>query len=137
MEIRSCTTTNLFELKGDVPRTVLWLAHNLKSYKDMFFLCTEHSMAQDLEENVVMTDSLTFFSRLTSNLKKADPDICMRSSKDGTHCEYIAVYVDGLAISMTDPQAFCDTLKKKYKLKLKRVGPLRCHLGCGYTRDEH
>ena len=37
----------------------------------------------------------------------------MRSSKDGTHYEYIAaVYVDDLAICMKDPQAFCDTLKK-------------------------
>ena len=37
---------------------------------------------------------------------------------------------------MKDPQAFCDTLKEKYKLKLKAVGPLSYHLGCGYTRDE-
>ena len=37
---------------------------------------------------------------------------------------------------MKDPQAFCDTLKEKYKLKLKGVGPIKYHLGCGYTRDE-
>ena len=37
---------------------------------------------------------------------------------------------------MKDPQAFCDTLKEKYNLKLKGVGPLSYHLGCGYTRDE-
>ena len=37
----------------------------------------------------------------------------MRSSKDGTHYEYIAVYVDDLAICMKDPQALCDTLKEK------------------------
>ena len=29
---------------------------------------------------------------------KADPDIWMKSSKDGNHYEYIAVYVDDLAI---------------------------------------
>ena len=34
------------------------------------------------------------------------------------------------------PKAFCDTLKEKYKLKLKEVGPINYHLGCGYTRDE-
>ena len=51
-------------------------------------------------------------------------DIWMRSSKDGTHYEYIAVYVDDSAICMKDPQAFCDTLKQKYKLRLKGVGPL-------------
>ena len=60
----------------------------------------------------------------------------MRSSKDGTHYEYIAVYVDGLAICMKNPQAFCDTVKQIYKIKLKGVGPLSYHLDCGYTRDE-
>ena len=37
---------------------------------------------------------------------------------------------------MSDPQAFCYTLKEKYKLRLKGVGPLSDHLRCGYTRDE-
>ena len=50
--------------------------------------------------------------------------------------EYIAVYDDDLAICMKDPKPFCDTLKEKYKLKLKGVGPINYHLGCGYTRDE-
>ena len=67
---------------------------------------------------------------------KADPDIWMKSSKDANHYEYIAVYVDDLAICMKDPRSFCDTLKEKYKLKLKGVGPINYHLGCGYTRDE-
>ena len=49
-------------------------------------------------------------------------------SKNGTHYEYIAVYVDDLAISKQDPLAFCDTLKEKYKLKLKGVGPTSYHL---------
>ena len=34
---------------------------------------------------------------------KADPDIWMKWSKDGTQYEYIAVYVDDLAICMQDP----------------------------------
>ena len=55
---------------------------------------------------------------------KANPDIWMKSSKDDNHYEYIAVYVDDLAIYMKDPKAFCDTLKEKYKLKLKGVGPI-------------
>ena len=67
---------------------------------------------------------------------KADPDIWMKSSKDGSHYEYIAVYVDDLAICMKDPTSFCDTLKEKYKLKLKGVSPINYHLGFGYTRDE-
>ena len=67
---------------------------------------------------------------------KADPDIWMKLSKDGTHFECIAVYVDDLAICMQDSQAFCETLKRKTKLKLIGVGPLSYHLGGGYTRDE-
>ena len=61
----------------------------------------------------------------------------MKLSKDGSHYEYIAVYVDDLAICMKDPKSFCDTLKEKYKLKWKGVGPINYHLGCGYTRDEN
>ena len=53
----------------------------------------------------------------------------MKLSKDDTHYEYIAVYVDDLAICMQDPQAFCDTLKEKFKLKLKGVDPISYHLG--------
>ena len=45
---------------------------------------------------------------------RADPDIWMKPSKDGSHYEYIAVYVDDLAICMKDPKSFCDTLKEKY-----------------------
>ena len=83
-----------------------------------------------------MTSIVTFFYKRISNLQKADPDIWMRSSKDGSHYGYIAVYVDDLAIWMKDPQAICDTLKEVYKHKLKGVGPLSYHLGCGYSRDE-
>ena len=41
----------------------------------------------------------------------------------------MAVYVDDLAISMKDPKSFCDTLKERYKLKLKGVGPINSHPG--------
>ena len=44
---------------------------------------------------------------------KADPDIWMKSSKDGSHYEYIAVYVDDLAICMKDPKSFFVTHSKK------------------------
>ena len=48
----------------------------------------------------------------------------MRPEPGGTCYEYIAVYVDDLAIAAKDPQAFCNELKEKYNLKLKGVGPL-------------
>ena len=67
---------------------------------------------------------------------RADQDTWMKYSKDGSHYEFIAVYVDDLAICMKDPKSFCDTLKEKYILKLREVAPISYHLGCGYTRDE-
>ena len=66
---------------------------------------------------------------------KADPDVWMRPEPGGTFYEYIAVYVDDLAIAAKDSQAFCNELKKKYNLKLKGVGPLEYHLGCTYKKD--
>ena len=66
---------------------------------------------------------------------KADPDVWMRPEPGGTCYEYIAVYVDDLAIAAKDPQAFCNELKNKYNLKLKGVGPLEYHLGCTYKKD--
>ena len=66
---------------------------------------------------------------------KADPDAWMRPDPGGTCYEYIAVYVDDLAIAAKDPQAFCNELKKKYNLKLKGVGPFEYHLGCTYNKD--
>ena len=66
---------------------------------------------------------------------KDDPDAWMRPEPGGTCYEYIAVYVDDLAIAAKDPQVFCNELKKKYNLKLKGVGPLEYHLGCTYKKD--
>ena len=66
---------------------------------------------------------------------KADHDVWMRPEPGGTCYEYIAVYVDDLAIAAKDPQAFCHELKKRYNLKLKGVGPLEYHLGCTYKKD--
>ena len=37
---------------------------------------------------------------------------------------------------MQAPHTFGDILNKKYKLKLKGVGPIGYHLGCGYKSDE-
>ena len=66
---------------------------------------------------------------------KADPDAWMRPEPGGTCYEYIAVYVDDIAVAAKDPQAFCNELKKKYNLKLKGVGPLEYHHGCTYKKD--
>ena len=78
---------------------------------------------------------LDILQELKFKPSKADPDVWMRPEPGGTCYEYIAVYVDDLAIAAKDPQAFCNELKKKYNLKLKGVGPLEYHLGCTYKKD--
>ena len=65
---------------------------------------------------------------------KAEPDIWMR--KNGAIYEYIAVYVDDLAIAAKDPKSITDTLMEKYEFKLKGTGPITFHLGCDFFRDK-
>ena len=55
--------------------------------------------------------------------------------RNGEIYEYIAVYVDDLAIAAKDPKALCDLLINKYKYKLKGTGPISFHLGCDFFRD--
>ena len=66
---------------------------------------------------------------------QVDPDVWTRPEPGGTCYEYIAVYVDDLAIAAKDPQAFCNELRKRYNLKLKGAGPLEYHLGCTHKKD--
>jgi hypothetical protein len=67
---------------------------------------------------------------------RADSDVWMKKNEEFELWEYIAVYVDDLALSMKDPKAFNEKLTEKYKLKLKGVGPIHYHLGVEYTRDK-
>ena len=67
---------------------------------------------------------------------KAEPDIWMKKSDDGTHYEYVAVYVDDLAMAMDDPKEFATYLEKHYGFKLKGTGPISFHLGMNLHRDE-
>lgn len=60
----------------------------------------------------------------------------MRLSQDHDVYEYVAVYVDNLAIAMKDPTPFVTTLEEKYKFKLKGTGPIEFHLGCDFVRDK-
>jgi hypothetical protein len=64
---------------------------------------------------------------------KAEPDIWMR--RVNNHYEYIATYVDNLAISSKDPKAITDTLMNKYNFKLKGTGEIECHLGMSFHRN--
>ena len=65
---------------------------------------------------------------------KGETDIWMR--RRGDLYEYIAVYVDDLAIVSKSPQGIIDVLLNKYKFKLKGTGPISFHLGCDFFRDD-
>ena len=64
---------------------------------------------------------------------RADTDIWMR--RKGNIYEYIAVYVDDLAIAAINPQEIITELENKHQLKLKGVGEMKFHLGCDFFRD--
>ena len=51
-------------------------------------------------------------------------------------CEFVAVYVDDLALALKDPQALLDQLTSDpYNFKLKGSGPITFHLGMDFFRD--
>ena len=73
----------------------------------------------------------TFYEILHQMGFKPSPtgsDTWIKYSKDGSHHEYIAVYVDDIAIYMEDPKPFCD--------KLREIAPFKYHFGCGHTKGE-
>ena len=55
--------------------------------------------------------------------------------KNGNIYEYIATYVDDLAICMKVPTEVTNSLQEKYGYELKGVGPITYHLGSDYKRD--
>jgi hypothetical protein len=65
---------------------------------------------------------------------RAEPDVWVH--KNGERYDYVAVYVDDLAIAMEDPKSFTDTLIERYKFKLKGTGPITFHLGIDFRREE-
>jgi len=65
---------------------------------------------------------------------KAEPDIWLHHS--GSKYEYIAMYVDDLAIAAKDPKQIVDVLMNHYKFKLKGTGPISFHLGMYLLRDD-
>ena len=66
----------------------------------------------------------------------AKASIYTRKCPTVDHYEYIATYIDDLAIITKDPQAFINQLElTPYSLKLKGSGPLNFHLGCRFNGD--
>ena len=64
---------------------------------------------------------------------RAEDDIWMR--KRGEKYEYIARYVDDLAIVSDDPEEIIRCLEEDHKFKLKGTGPINHHLGCDFERN--
>jgi hypothetical protein len=58
-------------------------------------------------------------------------------SKSETTYDYIAVYVDDLAISMKKPKEFVDILEQRNKFKIKGNGPITIELGMDFFRDDY
>jgi hypothetical protein len=65
---------------------------------------------------------------------KAELDIWMRHVD--VHYEYIATYVDDLAISSKDPKAITDILMNKYNIKLKGTREIEYNLGMLFRRND-
>ena len=61
----------------------------------------------------------------------------MKPNKDGTAYEYVACYVDNLAIIASDPGGkFKDLQYDPYNFDFKGSGPLNFHLGYSFGWDE-
>jgi Reverse transcriptase (RNA-dependent DNA polymerase) len=87
------------------------------------------------------TSGVRWHERLSDCLREmgfqaswAEPDIWMR--QNGEIYEYIAVYVDDLAIAAKDPMSIVNVLTNKYKFKLKGTGTIEFHLGMDFFRDD-
>ena len=79
------------------------------------------------------SSGLRWYERLADCLKdmgfspcREEPDIWMRE-KDSLY-EYIAVYIDDLAIAARDSKEITDTLMDRHKFKLKGTEPIKYHL---------
>ena len=87
------------------------------------------------------TSGLRWHERFASVLKelgfepcKTEPDIWLWPN--GTVYEYIAVYVDDLALVMKNPKGFVALSQQKYKFKFKGTGPIDYHLGMNFQREK-
>jgi hypothetical protein len=64
---------------------------------------------------------------------KTENDISMGENQ-GLY-EYIVVYVDDIMIAAKSRAEIIQVLQTEHKLKIKGLGSLKYHLGCGYFCD--
>jgi Reverse transcriptase (RNA-dependent DNA polymerase) len=65
---------------------------------------------------------------------KPEPDIWIR--RNGDLYDYVAVYVDDLAIAMKIPKEFDDILENVHQFKTKGTGPVSFHLGMEFLHED-
>ena len=70
---------------------------------------------------------------------KEEASIFMQKSPTRDCYKYVATYVNGLAITIADPELFIKQLKENtFKVfELKGSGELNFHLGCGFKHDSN
>ena len=66
---------------------------------------------------------------------KADPNVWMRENKEEGVWEYIATWVDDLAIACKDSAEIIRQLREVYNYGIKGDGPIEYHLGGNFDRD--
>ena len=64
---------------------------------------------------------------------KLGPEIYIQQNRN--IYEYIAIYVDSLAISARDPKSLIYSPRNKYKFKLKGTVPISFHLECDFILE--
>ena len=63
----------------------------------------------------------------------AEPDIWMQPN--GKTYEYVAVYIDDLALALKDPEQLINNLQNKHGFKFKGTRPIKYHLGANFERE--
>jgi hypothetical protein len=102
------------------------VGHVLIISQALYGLCSSGARLHDRFADCI--SKLGFFSC------KSEPNIWMRKLDD--MYEYVAVYVDNLAIAMQSHREFADILENKHTLKPKGTGPIIFHLGMAFSCDE-
>ena len=135
-------------IKKDADNPFVWKFKRSIAHQSLLDSLSSHYQGSNLSvqiewengeifDNVLSTIAIDWHERLADCMHnegwppcQAEPDIWMR--KQGTHYEYIAVYVDDLTLAMENPESFIQLLKDKYNFNFKGTGPLTFQLGADF-----
>ncbi len=144
----TCCSKNCHATFTPVVVAAIRCAHNRLAQGDQRVFYNQRIRIGELEGHILViykalyglrSSGVRWYKRFSRVMKaegfipcKLEPEIWMRPSDDGTHYEYVAVYVDDLALAMDDPETFLNILIHKYNFKLKGSGEISFHLGCDF-----